>query len=242
MPRFKLALALGAFALCGASASFGAVVYTQTSTTGLTTSTATLPTALDDINFAAGSTATRQELSALTFGYGVLPGTAAQTAAVFLDFYDTVNMASTGVVESSYLGGFGGTLNITANTGTTTTLRASSFSSLTTLTTPVFFTDDNIGVVITFTDSTGANYSSILTPLFSVPGTPTVGTSVTGAYRDTSGDGDFQASEFNAAQGNLYLSITTIAAPVPEPSSIALAGMGGFALLVGTFRLRRRQA
>ena len=90
---------------------------------------------------------------------------------------------------SNYIGGFGGTITITANTGTTTSLRASQFTGLNTLSTPINFTSGSFGGVLTFTDSTGANYSTVLTPLTSVPGTPTVGTSTTGVYRDTNGDG-----------------------------------------------------
>ncbi len=159
MRLLKFALILTVSALCGASASFGAgVLYSQLSTTGLTTNFGTLPTALDDINFAAGATTVRQELSGMTFGYGVAAGTTAQTGAVFVDFYDTYTPTSTGSVVSDYIGGFGGTLTISANTGTTTALRAASFSNLNTLTTPIYFTDNNVAIVLTFTDSTGANY------------------------------------------------------------------------------------
>lgn len=235
----KVALLSGVAALCGASASSGAVVYSQLSGAGLTTSTTTPPTVLEDVNFAA-TTVQPQELTAMTFGYGVLPATTAQTGAVFVDFYDTVNTASTGSVLSNYLGGFAGTLNITANAGATTALRASAFSNLNTLSTPIFFTDNSIGVVLTFTDSTGGAYSTVLTPLTSVPGTPTVGTSTTGVYRDTNGDGDFQATEFNAVLGNSYLSLTTVSA-VPEPTTFALIGGLGAAGLLAACR-RGREA
>ncbi len=226
MNLFKLTLALGISALCGTSASFGAVVYSQLGTTALTTSTTTLPIVLEDINFPATTTG-RQELSALTFGYGVLPGTVAQTGAVLVNFYDTFNPASTGVVESSYLGGFGGTITIGANTGTTTAFRSSSFSGLTTLTTPIFFTDNNLAIILTFTDSTGANYSTVLTPLTS-SNTATIGSSTAGVYRDTNGDGDFQANELSTTLGNEYLSITT----VPEPGTWAMIALAGVGLVV----------
>lgn len=239
---YKLALMFGVLALGYTSTSFGAgILYSQLSGTGLTTSTATRPFVLDDVSFAAGSTAVRQELSGLSFGLGVLPNTTAQSAAAFLDFYDTVNVASTGSVVSDYLGGFGGTLTITANTSTTTTsARQFNFTNLNTLATPIFFTDNNIGVVLTLTDSAGQFYSTVLTPLLSVPGTPTVGTSTPGVYRDTNADGTFQSTEFNAAAGNLYLSLTTINAPVPEPSTFILTGLGGISILLGVNRLRRR--
>lgn len=233
---FLFSVVAAATLLASTSASFGAVVYSQLGTTGLGTSTTTVPTALDDINFATGSTLIRQELSAMSFGYGELAGTAAQTQAIFVDFYDTVNMASTGIVESSYLGGFGGTLTLTANTGTTTALKASSFSGLTGLATPIFFTDDNIGIVVTFVNAAGTAYSSVLTPLYSLSA-PTVGTSVLGLYRDAGND-DFQQTDFTAAQGNLYLSLTTVNAPVPEPSTWAIMGLG---LVGGAVIVRRRR-
>ena len=165
------------------------------------------------------------------------PGTTAQTAAVFVDFYDTFNATSTGSVVSDYLGGFGGNLTITANTGTSTALRSFSFSTLTTLATPIFFTDNNIAIVLTLTDSTGQFYSTVVTPLMSTPGVPTIGTSVTGVYRDTNNDGTFQSTELNATMGNLYLSLTTVAAPVPEPSTWAMMGFG---LVAGAVVIRRR--
>ena len=51
------ALAAAAITALASSASFGAVVYTSTSTSGLNVSTATRPMLLDDISFAASSTA-----------------------------------------------------------------------------------------------------------------------------------------------------------------------------------------
>lgn len=239
MRSLKLALLLGGSALYGAATSFGAITYSQLSTTGLTTSTATVPTVLEDVNL-SGSVANPQELTALTFGYGDLAGTTAQTGAVFVDFYDTFNAASTGAVVSDYIGGFGGTLSIPANTGTTTSLRSTGFTGLNTLTTPIFFKDNNIAVVFTFTDSSGQFYSTVVTPLLS-GGTPTVGTSTAGVYRDTNGDGTFQSTELTTTTGSaLYLSVTTVA--VPEPSSVVLMSLGGAALLGGMYRLRRRQA
>ena len=80
----------------------------------------------------------------------------------------------------------------------------------------------------------------MLTPLTSNPGTPTVGTSTTGSYRDTNSDGTFQSTELNTTAGNLYLSLTTINAAVPEPSTYAL-GVLGLAGVAG-FVVRRRRA
>lgn len=234
MKTAKISLFL--MALCAASTSFSAVVYQQTSTTGLTTSSATPPTALDDITFSSSQAGF--ELSSLTFGVGVLPGTTAQTGVVFVDFYDTFNAASGDVVESNYLGGFGGNLNISANTGTGVAARAFTFNNLQTLSSPIVFTDNNVAIVITFADSTGTSYSSVLVPLTSVPGVPTIGSSVTGVYRDSDGDGDFEASELVPGQGNLYLSISTIAVPVPEPSTYAMFLSGGAVALLA-WRARR---
>ena len=226
---------MAAAALLASSASFAAVVYTSTSTTGLNVSTASRPTVLDDITFAAG-TSGPQLLSALTFGVGVLPNTTAQTAAVFIDFYDTFTPGSSGSVVSDYIGGFGGTLTITANTSTTATaFRAFTFSTLATLTTPVIFNDNNVAIVITLTDATGSFYSTVLTPLLTT-GPLTVGSSITGVYRDTSADGTFQANELNVTMGNAYLSLTTIA-QVPEASTWGMMGLG--LLAVGAFARKR---
>ncbi len=230
----KLSLALCITALCGASTAFGQTnTYRQTSGTGLNVSFATSPFVLDDVNLVAGSTAVRQILTSLTFGVGVAPGTAAQTGAAFLDFYDTVNMASTGPVESDYIGGFGGTFSIAANTGATTAFVAYTFNGLDALTNPIYFNDPNIGVVLTLTNSTGQFYSTVVTPLMSAPGAPTIGSSVTGVYRDTSGNNEFESTELNPTMGNLYLSLVTKnAAPIPEPTTMALLAFGGVAGLV----------
>jgi hypothetical protein len=233
MKQHFLRTAAAAVALLASSLSFGAVVYTSTSTTGLNVSTASRPTVLDDISFAAATVAP-QQLTALTFGIGVLPSTTAQTAVVFIDFYDTFTPGSSASVVSDYIGGFGGTLNITANTSTTTTaLRAFTFSTLSTLSPPIIFNDNNVAIVITLADSTGSSYSSVLTPLMTT-GPLTVGSSITGVYRDTSADGTFQSTELNAAMGNLYLSLTTT--PVPEGSTSALMGLGLAAIAVARRR------
>lgn len=238
LSQAKLLVLVALTVLCGAASSFGGVTYQQTSATGLFYDNTVPPTALDDINLAAGSTTIRQILTNLTFGVVVLPGTTAQTAVVFIDFYDTVNMASTGVVESNYIGGFGGTLNITANTGTSAAARTFSFSGLSALSTPIYFNDPNIGIVITLANAAGTAYSTVLAPLSSVPGVPTIGSSVTGLYRDAGND-DFQATDFSASSGNLYLSLTTANAPIPEPTSLALLGFGGLAGLVAYQRRKK---
>jgi hypothetical protein len=226
-------LALFSFAaLCAVSASFAGVVYQQTSATGLTVNTALIPDALDDVTFSSSQAGNL--LSALTLAVGVLPGTTQQTGRVFVDFYDSVNPASTGIVESGFLGGFNGSFTVTANTGTGVVVGTVTFGNLAYL--GLTFTDNNVGVEIYFTNSAGTAYSSILTPVSSVPGVPTVGSSITGLYRDTSGDGDFQATEFDPSQGNLYLSISTIST-VPEPSTLAL--LGGASVLGASFYLRR---
>ena len=163
-----LTLTAAAALLASASASFGAITYKDTGTTGLNVSTATNPDALDDVNFVAGTTAIRQELTGMTLGYGILPGTTAQIADIFVDFYGGLNTASTGAVNPTFLGGFGGTTNVAANTGTTTSFVATSFSGLNGLTTPINFTSDSIGVEIGFTDSTGMFYSTVITPLMTL--------------------------------------------------------------------------
>ena len=239
MLRLKLALITAISVLCLASNSDAQVRYQQTSTTGLSVNTATVPFALDDITFAPGSTAVLQQLSALTFGLGVLPGTTAQTATVFFDFYNTVNAASLGAVNTDYLGGFVGTITITANTGTGTAARAFTFSNLASLSTPILFNDDNIGVVLRVANAAGDTYSTVAYPLTSNPGAPTIGASATGIYRDANNDGTFQSSEFNAAQGNLYLSISTVA--VPEPATISMFAFGVLPLLAIAHRKARNR-
>ncbi len=105
------------------------------------------------------------------------------------------------------------------------------------MTTPINFTSDSIGVEIAFTDSTGTFYSTVITPLMTLSA-PTTGTSVLGVYRDTNSDGTFQSTEFNATVGNLYLSLTTVANAVPEPSTWAMMGLG---LVAGAVVIRRRR-
>jgi hypothetical protein len=235
MKQHFLRTAAAAVALLASSLSFGAVVYTSTSTTGLNVSTATRPMALDDISFAAATVAP-QQLTALTFGVGVLPNTTAQSATVFIDFYDTFTPGSATSVVSDYIGGFGGTLTVTANTSTTTTaLRSFTFSTLATLSPPIIFNDNNVAIVITLADAAGTAYSSVLTPLMTT-GALALGSSITGVYRDTNVDGSFQSTELNAALGNLYLSLTTT--PVPEAGTWALMGLGLAAIAV----VRRRRA
>lgn len=228
-PSCKTTLLATLSLICCASASFAAgVIYNQTSGTGLQVNFGQTPAALDDVNFAAGSTAVRQQLSGLTFGVGVAGNVTAQTATVFIDFYDTFNAAGGTSVAANYLGGFGGTLSIAANTSSTPAARAFTFSGLTALTVPIFFNDPSIAIVITLANAAGTAYSTILTPLFSVPGTPSTGSSVPGLYRDLNADGNFSTSEFQATQGNLYLSLTTVDAPAPAP----VPELGGTAALL----------
>lgn len=237
---FKIALVSAVAALCFASTSFAqTVVYQQTSTTGLTTNNTTPAFALDDITFAPGATAVLQQLSALTFGVGVAPGTTLQTAVVFIDFYNTVNPAAVGAVTADYIGGFGGTINVAANTTTNTAFRAFTFNNLTTLSNPIFFNDNNIGVVITLANAAGSAYSTVLTPLMSNPGVPTTGASATGVYRDANGNGTFESAEFMPTQGNLYLSMTTVA--VPEPTTWALLGIGAIGLAAAARRSAKQR-
>jgi hypothetical protein len=207
------------------------VSYSQLSTTGLTGLLTAVPASLDDVNLAAGSAAVAPRLNNLTFGTVVAANTAATTAVVFVDFYNTVDPLAPGVVESNFIGGFGGTLTITATTASPAA-RSFTFNNLQTLATPINFTDDNIGVVITFANAAGTAYSTILSNLSSVPGVPTIGTSLTGVYTDAAND-DFQQTDFSPTAGNLYLSMTTVS--VPEPMSLsALAASGLLA-----FRRRR---
>ena len=236
MRSYKLAFAALMPALVLASPASGAVVYSQLSGTGLQVDTATVPDALDDVNFATGTVESFgiQRLSALTFGAGVAP-TAATTAVVFFDFWDNYNPAATGAVESTYLGGFGGNLTIAANTGTGPVARSFSFSGLTGVSPPIDFADNNIAVEISFYNAAVTAYSTIVSPLSSVPGTPTVGSSLLGSYRDAAAD-DFTVSDFSAARGNLYLSLTTIS--VPEPTGIAGLGVAA----VGLVGRRRRRS
>ncbi len=225
--------------LVGTSSSFGApinaITYSQLGGTNFQVSSATLPTELEDVNLAA-ATVPGQELNTMTFGYGVLPGAAAQTAVVFVNFYDTFNPASTGSVVSDYIGGFSGTLTVAGNTGTTAALRSTQFLNLTTLTTPIIFRDNSFAVVITYANADGTTYSTTLSPLTN-SNAPTVGTSTPGIYRDANSDGIFQATELNATLGNAYLAINTIAA-VPEPSTWAMMGLG---LGAGAVVIRRRR-
>jgi hypothetical protein len=207
------------------------VSYTQTSGTGLLSGLTTVPTALDDVGLIAGTSIFAPKLNILTFAASVAPNTAATTGVVFVDFYDTVNPLSPGIVESGYLGGFGGTLTITANTSATNrALRAFTFNNLSSLASPINFPDNDIGVVITFANATATAYSTILTTVSSNPGVPTVGSSTTGIWIDPAND-DFTASDFVPTGGNLYLSMTTI----PEPASLGLAA------LAGTLVIRRRK-
>lgn len=210
-----------------------AAAYTQTSTAGLLLNSTFSPDGLDDVGLAPGTAAARPILTNLSAGYArSVAVTTATTAVVFVDFWNVVDPLSTGPVESSYIGGFGGTLNVP--TGAANSAAAFSFSSLNTLTTPIAFTDDNIGVEITYANSAGTVLSTILTNLSSNPGVPTLGSSVLGYYRDADANGDFQATDLQATLGNLYLSMSTAAA-VPEPTSLAaLAGAG-----VLGFRRRR---
>ncbi len=222
--------------LVGASSSFGAITYSQLGGTNFQVSNATLPTELEDVNLAAATVA-GQQLNTMTFGYGVLPGAAAQTATVFVNFYDTFNPASTGSVLSDYIGGFSGALTVSANTGTTAAVRSTQFLNLTTLANPIIFKDNSFAVVITYANADGSAYSTTLSPLTN-SNASTVGTSTPGVYRDTNGDGIFQATELTTTLGNAYLALNTLPAPVPEPSTWAMMGLG---LVGGAVVIRRRR-
>lgn len=140
------------------------------------------------------------------------------------------------MASASYVGGFGGTLTVAANTAAATAFRAYTFSTLLSLATPVTFVQNgtsNFGIVVTLTDSTGSFHSTQLSGLFNTTA-PTIGSAYNYVWNDANLNGTFAGSEqtrFGSASPIYsYLSLTTVtaAAAVPEPAtwSMMLLGFG----------------
>jgi hypothetical protein len=120
---------------------------------------------------------------------------------------------------------------------------AGNFAFTVTFTTPITLTvGANFGMVFSFLDDTSFDYSTEISGLFRLGGTPNVGSSPGFVYNDADLNGVFPGSEQtkfgNPTSANYYVRVTA-EAPVPEPSTwIMTAGALGSLVLLK----RRRRA
>ncbi|MBV9008403.1 MAG: PEP-CTERM sorting domain-containing protein [Verrucomicrobia bacterium] len=157
---------------------------------------------------------------------------------IFLDFYNNLDLTPT---SADALGT--ATYLTTAGIGLSDPPSAGSYAFTVNLTTPITLQVGlNFGVVISLVDDASQNYSSELNGLFRLGGVPSVGTNYGFVYNDgPNPDGVFPGSEqtrFNSTSANYYLSVTAIAAVVPEPSTYAMM-LGGVGILLFVRRFRR---
>jgi hypothetical protein len=154
---------------------------------------------------------------------------------VFMDFYTGLNL-SPGASDALA----GATFITTKAAGLGDPPNAGSFAYTITFTTPFTVPSNTFGIVFSFLDDATLNYSTEISPLFRLGGSPTVGSNPGFAWNDANQDGVFPGSEQtkfgNANSANYYMSITTT---VPEPGSVALVVVGGIGLLLSVQRRLR---
>jgi hypothetical protein len=175
-------------------------------------------------------------VSSMTFGVNWSDISADQ--GLFLEFYNGLNLSSGAanvLAGATDLGGAGFLLDAASLPST------GNFTYTLTFGTPITLTSNVIGVEVTMTDSTGANYATGIQGRFSTVA-PTTGSSTAFVWNDGNLDGTFTGSEQTTfGQSGAYIRMSmTGTAPVPEPSTWALLA-GGASMLAFTM-LRRARA
>lgn len=176
----------------------------------------------------SGSDYTGLKINIFVWGSVNTSGTVNATTPAFGNLLGSYSLTSSGTFTTGYYYSFDGT-PVGVNPGIT-------------LTTPLAISSPTIGLTFNIQGTTdGVNYSSVntLTTLIKYGVTPDVGSEVfNGYYRNAANEvnGNFTSSLRSLGQQNQSLAVRVYGVVVPEPTTLALAGLGALALVI-----RRRQ-